>query len=175
MNISVRKAGPSDARRIAEIYNEGIKERSATFETELRTEKAMRKWLRDHDGHHPVLVATVESDSEIGNGTVVGWTSVTAYRPRACYSGVGEFSVYVKSGYSGKGIGKKLILSLVDEATKLGYWKLLSRIFTFNTASRGLCKKCGFREVGIYRKHGKLDGKWLDTVIVERLIPENID
>jgi phosphinothricin acetyltransferase len=63
---------------------------------------------------------------------------------------------------------------LVAEAERLGLWKLLSRIFLFNASSRALCRKHGFREVGIYEKHGKLDGQWLDVVIVERLIPANL-
>jgi phosphinothricin acetyltransferase len=64
--------------------------------------------------------------------------------------------------------------AIVSEINRSAYWKLVSRVFTFNDASRALCKACGFREVGIYEKHGQLDGRWLDVVIVERLIPENI-
>jgi len=64
--------------------------------------------------------------------------------------------------------------ALVEEAKRLGYWKLVSRVFLSNFASRNLCKSCGFREVGIYEKHAKLDGKWVDKVIVERLIHENL-
>jgi L-amino acid N-acyltransferase YncA len=140
----------------------------------------MRQWLIDHQNENqPVLVAVLTDDRDKSERTVektvVGWTSASTYRPRSCYSGIGEFSVYVRTAYRGRGIGEKLLLSLIDEARKLGYWKLLSRIFTFNVVSRELCKKCGFREAGIYEKHGKLDGKWLDTVIVERLIPENLD
>lgn len=132
----------------------------------------MRDWLIEHENkNQPVVVTVLKSNVN----EIVGWASASTYRPRNCYSGIGEFSIYVKDGYRERGIGEKLLLSLIDEARKRGYWKLVSRIFTFNTASRELCKKCGFREVGIYEKHGKLDGKWLDTVIVERLIPENIN
>jgi L-amino acid N-acyltransferase YncA len=131
----------------------------------------MVKWLADHDERHPVLAALMEG----APNEVIGWASISTYRPRHCYSGIGEFSIYVRKDRRGMGVGNSLVLSLIDEATKLGYWKLLSRIFTFNFARRELCKKCGFREVGIYEKHGRLDGKWLDTVIVERLIPLNIE
>jgi phosphinothricin acetyltransferase len=167
----------SDARAVAEIYNQAIRERVATFETDLRTERAMRDWLRERDERHPVLVAMAEPNPA---GTrprepILGWASIASYRPRACYDGVGEFSVYVRKGHRGAGTGKTLLLSLVDEARRLGYWKLVSRIFPFNAPSRELCRACGFREVGIYEKHGKLDGQWLDTLIVERLIPENLD
>jgi len=80
------------------------------------------------------------------NGRVVPWALVSSYRPRACYSGIGEFSIYVKEGFrgSGIGIGKKLLDELIEKSKELGYWKLLSRTFTFNVASRELCKKCDF-------------------------------
>ncbi len=166
--IAVRRASPADAGRVAEIYNHAIAERVATFETELRTEAAMETWIAAHGERHPVLVATEPA------GVVVAWASLSEYRPRICYSGVGEFSVYVAPEHRGRGIGAFVLETLIQEAARLGYWKLVSRVFTFNAASRELCRRCGFREVGIYEKHGKLDGKWLDTVIVERLIPENL-
>jgi L-amino acid N-acyltransferase YncA len=168
-DVAIRRAVPNDALSISQIYNEGIESREATFETELRDEATMRKWISDHDSRHPVLVATVG-----GSDLVVGWSSISTYRPRSCYDGVGEFSVYVRKDYQGRGIGRKLVFSLIDSARKLGYWKLVARIFDFNIASRNLCRSCGFREVGTYEKHGKLDGRWIDTVIVERLILENI-
>ncbi|HYC11993.1 MAG TPA: arsinothricin resistance N-acetyltransferase ArsN1 family A [Nitrososphaerales archaeon] len=168
--VLVRRAVTLDAPQIAEIYNQGIEEREATFETETRTGAEMRRWLLDHDWRHPVLVASVKGKPK----RIVGWASVSAYRARKCYSGVGEFSVYVRRGYRGKGIGKGLVSALIGESARVGYWKLLSRVFEFNKASRRLCKGCGFREVGVYEKHGKLDGKWIDVVIVERLIPKNL-
>jgi L-amino acid N-acyltransferase YncA len=171
--IVVRAAALPDAGQIAELYNQGIEARTATFETELRSEQAMSEWLIEHQNkRQPVLVAVLSDGNP--RSDIVGWASSSTYSPRSCYSGIGEFSIYVRNGYRGRGIGEKLLLSLIDEARKLGYWKLVSRIFTSNTASRRLCKKCGFREVGVYEKHGKLDGKWLDTAIVERLIPENL-
>ena len=172
--IEVRRAEPSDARSISEIYNRAIEERMATFETELRSETAMQTWIATLDDRHPILVAVLPGDSPSIPGAVVGWTSLAPYRTRACYAGIGEFSVYVARDHRGQGIGTRLLLSLVEEARRQGYWKLVSRIFPFNIASRGLCRNCGFREVGVYEKHGKLDGTWLDTVIVERLIPENL-
>jgi phosphinothricin acetyltransferase len=153
---------------VAAIYNHAIEERVATFETEPRSEIGMRQWIAGHDARHPILVAVAPQDA------VVGWASVSEYRPRSCYAGVGEFSVYVAHDQRGRGVGKVLLTGLVEEAGRLGYWKLVSRIFPFNVASRELCKRCGFREVGVYEKHGKLDGKWIDTVIVERLVPENL-
>jgi len=123
---------------------------------------------------HPMLVAVSGEDERVLDAAIVGWASISPYRPRSCYSGVGEFSIYVSKSCRGRGVGRRLMIALIEEARQLGYWKLVSRIFPFNVASRNLCRSCGFREVGIYEKHGKLDGKWVDTVIVERLIHENV-
>jgi phosphinothricin acetyltransferase len=122
--------------------------------------------LRDHD--YPLLVAV-----DIG-GEVIGWAALSSYRPRACYAGIAEFSIYLDREARGRGVGRTLLTALIDAAAARGFWKLVSRIFPFNTASRRVCAACGFREVGIYEKHGWLDGRWLDVVIVGSLIPENL-
>jgi L-amino acid N-acyltransferase YncA len=164
-DTTIRQASLADARRIADIYNIGIAERAATFETTPRTVADIAQRL-DADPRHVMLVAERAGD-------VVGWAGISSYRPRACYAGVGEFSIYLDPAARGQGLGRQLLTALIDQARSLGYWKLLSRIFPFNTASRALCRACGFREVGTYVRHAQLDGRWLDVVIVERLIPEN--
>ena len=166
MAITIRSAAADDASRIASIYNQGIADRGATFETEPRTAADIEAKLSAPDSY-PVLVALLD-------GVVVGWAGLSSYRPRACYAGIAEFSIYLDRTARGQGIGRQLLSALVDAARDRGCWKLVSRIFPFNNASRALCGSCGFREVGIYEKHGRLDGEWLDVVIVERLIPENL-
>ncbi|AMY10800.1 N-acyltransferase YncA [Luteitalea pratensis] len=116
---------------------------------------------------YPMLVAA-------SDGRVLGCASLSSYRPRDCYAGIAEFSIYLDRAARGRGTGRVLLMALIDAARERGFWKLVSRIFPFNTASRALCAACGFREVGIYEKHAPLDGRWLDVVIVERLIPENL-
>ncbi len=170
-DVQVRPATLDDAAAIAEIYNQGIRARIATFETEERTPDERRAWIANHDERHPLLVATIR---EAGAERVVGWASTDGYRTRACYAGIAEFSVYIHEGYRGRGVGVILLTALIAAAERAGLWKLLSRIFPENAASRTLCAKVGFREVGIYENHGKLDGVWKDTVIVERLIPTNL-
>jgi len=165
--IEIRSAVPTDAAAIAAIYNQGIAERSSTFETAPRTVSDIEQRLADL-ARYPLLVATDAA------GSVLGWAGLSGYRLRDCYAGIGEFSVYLDNAARGRGIGRQLLQALIDVARERGYWKLLSRIFLFNTASRALCRSVGFREVGIYEKHGRLEGRWLDVVIVERLIPENI-
>ena len=164
--LQVRLARAEDGAAVAEIYNQGIAERGATFETEPRSADDMARRIDEDPRHLPVLVAE-------DGGRVVGWASIGPYRPRACYAGVGEFSVYVDRSARGRGVGRTLVAQLISQAAARGYWKLLSRIFPGNAGSRGLCRALGFREVGVYEKHGRLDGRWTDVVIVERLIPEN--
>lgn len=81
-----------------------------------------------------------------------------------------EFSVYVTRGRRGQGVGHIAMEALIAAATDRGFWKLVSRIFPENAASRGLLRRVGFREVGVYRRHARLDGRWRDVIIVERLI-----
>jgi phosphinothricin acetyltransferase len=162
---TIREATERDAADIARIYNQGIDERGATFETSLRTSVDILTRLAEAD-RFPLLV--IED-----GGAVLGWASLSPYRPRACYAGIAEFSIYLDRDARGRGLGRRLLTALIDAARARGFWKLVSRIFPFNTASRALCRTCGFREVGVYEKHGCLDGRWMDVVIVERLIPEN--
>ena len=166
MSIVIRAAVTDDAAVIASIYNQGIADRSATFETEPRTAADIEAKLTAADGS-----ATLVAEAD---GEVIGWAGLSSYRPRACYAGIAEFSIYLDRAARGRGIGRQLLTALVDGARQRGFWKLVSRIFPFNAASRALCLACGFREVGTYEKHGRLDGQWLDVVIVERLIPENL-
>lgn len=162
---AIRPARESDAAAIAAIYNQGIEDRGATFETGLRTAGDIRAKLAGGD-RFPTLVAV---DGE----AVLGWAGLSAYRARDCYAGIAEFSIYLDRSARGRGVGRLLLTALIDAARERGFWKLVSRIFPFNAASRAVCRACGFREVGVYEKHARLDGRWLDVVIVERLIPEN--
>ena len=166
MSINIRAAAVDDAAAIADIYNQGIADRVATFETEPRSAADIQRRLQDTETF-PHLVA---EDA----GRVVGWAGLSQYRPRDCYAGIAEFSIYLDRVARGRGMGRPLLDALISAARERGYWKLVSRVFPTNTASRRLCRACGFREVGIYEKHGRLDGQWMDAVIVERLIPENL-
>ena len=165
MMLSARAAAPGDIPAIAQIYNEGIADRVGTFETRPRSADDVRAWF---DGVHPIVV--VEADG----GRIVAFASTSTYRTRDCYAGIAEFSVYASRAVRGQGAGRVAMRALIASAAQAGFWKLLSRIFIENTASRRLMASVGFREVGIYEKHGQLDGVWRDVVIVERLIPENL-
>jgi L-amino acid N-acyltransferase YncA len=161
--LKARLAEPRDATAIAEIYNQGIEDRIATFETEPRTAEAVEEMLRARVGRYPAVV--VEDGDRL-----VGFAWMSEYRPRVAYAGVGEFSVYVARVARGQGVGRIAMEALMTEAERRGFWKLVSRIFPENLASRRLCAALGFREVGVYRRHGQLEGRWMDCVIVERLL-----
>ena len=155
-----REASLEDAAAMAAVYNQGIEDRVGTFETRPRTPAEVAGWL---DGFHPAVV--VED-----GGEVIAFAATSAYRARECYQGVAEFSVYVARERRGRGAGRVALDALVQAAEEAGLWKLVSRIFVENTASRRLCQAAGFREVGVYERHGMLEGVWKDCVIVERLL-----
>src|SRR5262249_11396460 len=98
----------------------------------------------------------------------------SVYRPRPCYGGIAEFSVYVERAWRGRGAGRQTLQGLLQEAERAGFRKLVSRGFVENAASRALLRSQGFREVGGYEKYARLDGVWRDVVIVERLLPVNV-
>ena len=161
MIFTTRVAQISDAAAIAEIYNEGIADRIATFETEPRTPKQIERWF---DGRHPIVLVEGE------DGAVVAFASTSSYRDRACYAGIAEFSVYVARRHRGAGAGRAAMTALIDVAMNAGFWKLVSRIFPENAPSLALMAAMDFRVVGTYQRHGKLEGQWRDCVIVERLL-----
>ena len=163
--MTIRPATAADAEQVVAIYNHGIAERQATFETRPRTSEEVVDWL---DGRGPFLVAADDD-------RVLGFARVSAYSTREAYAGVGEHTVYVSPDARGRNVGFTLLDALAEAAEQAGYHKLTSRVFATNTASRALHHKAGFTEVGIQRRHAKLDGRWVDTVLVERLLGEARD
>ncbi|MCA1598444.1 MAG: arsinothricin resistance N-acetyltransferase ArsN1 [Chloroflexi bacterium] len=163
--VTTRLATRADAPSIAHIYNEGIAERVATFETTPRTDKQIMTQLVERGERYPTIV--VERD-----GRVIAWAAVSPYSARPCYAGIAEFSVYVDRDARGAGSGRAALERLIAECGERGFWKLVSRVFPENTASRALCRAVGFREVGVYKRHAMLDSAWRDCVIVERLLGE---
>jgi phosphinothricin acetyltransferase len=158
--VVLRRAQLGDLGRVAEIYNAGIAERVATFETSPRTIEDISGWIEDRQ---PFIVA-------IDNDEVIGWARAGAYSDRCVYQGVGEHAVYVDPSARGRGLGRALLVELCVESERHGLYKLTSRVFTDNEPSRAAHRAAGFEEVGIQRRHGTLDGAWKDCVLVERLL-----
>jgi L-amino acid N-acyltransferase YncA len=161
--LRARLARSPNAPAIADIYNQGIEERIATFETAPRSEADVEAQLAEKGDRYPTVV--VERAERI-----VAWATAGTYRARPAYAGVAEHSVYVARDARGIGAGRLALDALAREYAARGFWKLVSRIFPENAASLALHKRAGFRVVGVYRRHGRLEGEWRDCVIVEKLL-----
>jgi len=161
--VAVRLASSDDAQAICDIYNEGIEDRVATLETRLRTGAEQRAWLESRDERHPVVVA--ERD-----GQVVGWGSLNVFNPRPAYDHVADFSVYVMRTARATGVGGGLLDYLIVIARDIGYHKMVLAAFGWNSAGIALYERSGFRRVGVYREQGLLNGRWVDTLVMEKLL-----
>jgi phosphinothricin acetyltransferase len=161
--LTVREATPADAPAICRIYNQGIQDRVATLETEERTPEERAAWLAARGPRHPVIVVEAA-------GAVVGWGSLNVFNPRRAYDHVADFSLYVERAWRGRGVGGRLLDALVTRARSLGYHKLVLSAFPWNEAGMAVYRRAGFREVGIYREQGQLDGKWVDTIVMEKIL-----
>jgi L-amino acid N-acyltransferase YncA len=153
----------ADVDAICAIHNQGIVDRIATLDTTLRTPDDSRIWLSERGPRHPVLVA-------VADGLVVGWASLNRFNPRPAYDYVADFSVYVERAWRGKGVGRQLLDHLIERARKAGYHKMALAAMANNTAGLALYTRTGFTHVGIYHEQGQLDGKWVDVVIMEKLL-----
>lgn len=163
--VTVRRAAAGDGAAVARIYNEGIEDRVATFETQPRAASLMEERIAAGE---PMVVA--ERD-----GAVVGFASCLPYSDRCAYAHIAEYTVYVARDARGARVGTALMDRLIADAEARGVRKLVSRIFTTNAASRALARRHGFREVGVHRRHGRLDGEWRDVVVVELLLGDAAD
>jgi L-amino acid N-acyltransferase YncA len=165
-SLRIRPADESDAAAIVAIYNEGIREREATFETELR--QAGDFSARTASDRYPLLVAEVDEQ-------LVGWAGVGPYSDRQAYAGIAELSVYVANAARGHGVGTALCNQIADEAERRGFYKLLGKVFPSNVPCIRLVSRCGFREVGLHHRHGRLDGQWREVLLVERLLGDALN
>ena len=199
----LRLAVAADAQAICRIYNQGIEDRVATLETELRTPDERRQWLATRAARHPVIVAELDDGlsaeteparivvagpmrpawtegglREARAGSVsadnpsgaIGWASLNVFNAREAYRFVADISVYVERGWRGKGVGRVLLEKLTGLGRVHGYHKLVLSAFPGNAAGMALYTKSGFRTVGIYHEQGQLDGKWVDTIVMEKLL-----
>jgi L-amino acid N-acyltransferase YncA len=161
--IAVRFASLDDAPAICTIYNQGIEDRLATLETELRDPDERRRWLGSRGPRHPVVVA--ESGTQ-----VVAWASLNSFNPRQCYDHVADISVYVERSWRGKGVGRMLLARLLELGRRVGFHKLVLACFPTNKPGVALYERMGFIPVGVYREQGLLDGQWVDVLIMEHLL-----
>jgi L-amino acid N-acyltransferase YncA len=163
MTVTIRDATWADVDAICAIHNQGIADRIATLDTTERAPADTRTWLADRGPRHPVVVA-------VRGGAVVGWASLNRFNPRPAYDLVADFSVYVERGARGQGVGRQLLDRLIALARTHGYHKMVLAAMAFNDAGLALYTRAGFTRVGVYREQGRLDGRWVDVVIMEKLL-----
>ncbi len=161
--MQVRLATLADAEAIRTIYNREVTGSTVTFDLVPRSLDDQRSWLAAHAGAHPAVVA------EVG-GRIVGFGSLSPYRDRPAYATTVEDSVYVDTDWRGKGVGKAVLAELVRLAGLHGFHSVMARIVDGHEASIALHRACGFELVGIEREVGRKFGRWLDVVVMERLL-----
>lgn len=159
----VRTAKETDLLSILNIYNEGIEDRIATLEEDIKDSVYIKEWFFNRDNKYEVIVAEIEN-------TIVGWASLNPYSHRCAYAGVADISVYIQRENRGKGIGKSLLKELENRARQVNFHKLVLFTFPFNKAGQGLYNSVGFREVGIFHEQGKLDDKYVDVMAMEKTL-----
>ena len=157
MRFLIEEMKDEDWERVRSIYAEGIAGGNATFDTQVPDRD---EWDRNH--LRKCRLVARES------GRVVGWAALSPISDRCAYSGVAEVSIYVAISVRCEGIGKALLRALIDASERAGFWTLQSGVFPENKASVALHKTCGFREVGLRQRIGRLDGVWKDVVLMER-------
>jgi phosphinothricin acetyltransferase len=163
--LRIRPARWPDLPMIRDIRNQGIADRVATLDAEPHSPQETHRWFSTHGPRHPVLVAEAA-------GRVVGWASLNLFNPRKAYQYVADLSVYIDRQQRGKGLGGRLLEAIIGLARALDYHKIVLSAFPFNTAGIRLYERHGFTTVGIYKEMGKLDGRWVDTIIMEKLLNE---
>ena len=162
----VRNATAADLDAIGRIYNEGIEDRIATLDVDPKTAGDMAAWWSVHHGRFVVLVAQNAADE------IVGWASLNPYSNRCAYDGVADLSVYVARAARGTGVGSALLRALEKTAKANDFHKIVLFTFTFNAGGQALYRKSGFREVGTFHEMGKLEGRFVDVMAMEKtLVP----
>jgi phosphinothricin acetyltransferase len=158
--VSIRRAEPGDAARIAEIYNEALEDRVATFETRPATRERAERWISED-----LVIALDTGDS------IAGWAKAGPYTEQHhYYEGVREATLYVARESRRDGAGSALLEELATQAATDGAHKLVGKIFTSNGPSIALVRRLGWRQVGTHLRHGALDGEWKDVLVVEKLL-----
>lgn len=175
--VDVRRATRADLQRITEIYNQAILHTTATFDTDPKTTEQMEQWFGHHDDEHPVTVATVRHRApralpDADRQTVIGWASISAWSDRCAYSRTAELSLYVDEQFHGRGAGRALFERMLDDAPKLGFHTLISRIAGENDVSIHLHERFGFEHIGTMREVGMKFGRLLDVHLYQLIFAD---
>jgi L-amino acid N-acyltransferase YncA len=161
--VQIRESHPGDVPAIRAIYNEGIADRVATLDESPKSEADMAEWWAAHGGRYTALVAQRDDD-------VVGWTALNSYSHRCAHSGVADLSVYVARHARGTGVGTALLCSINDYARENGFHKIVLFALALNAVGLRLYAKLGYRNVGVFAEHGRLDGRFVDVIAMEKIV-----
>ena len=161
--IGLRDATAADVPSICSIHNQGIEDRVATLDVDPHTLDEQIEWFRRHGARHPVIVAESAGD-------IIGWASLNRFSARSAYRFVADLSVYAERQWRGKGVGTLLLREIEARAHTLGYHKIVLAAFPFNQAGMRLYERFGFRTVGTYHEQGLIDGRWADTIVMEKVL-----
>lgn len=162
--VSIRVATIDDAEAIRSIYNVEVTTSTVTFDLEPRSIGTQRAWLAARSGAHSAIVA-------VDAGDVVGFASLSPWKDRPAYRTSVEDSVYVHREHQGRGVGRLLLTRLLEVANESGFHAVFGRIVGGHEASIALHQALGFEVIGVEREVGRKFGKWLDVVVVEKLVP----
>jgi phosphinothricin acetyltransferase len=165
--LTVRPAELRDVTDIARIYLQARQDNLATFENFLLTDEERARWVSEHTGKYPLLVAEL-------NGWILGWAALSPYLVRPSADGIAELLIYIDRDYRRHGVGRELMHAVLTLAESVGHFKLVGRFLAHNDAGRRLCRMTGWREVGVHVNHTKVGGHWHDVAVVEYLIPKNL-
>jgi phosphinothricin acetyltransferase len=163
LGLTLRSATASDIESIRRIYNEGIEDRGATLDSDPKSAHDMNEWWAQHDGRYAVLAA-------VENNGVVGWASLNRFSHRCAHSSIADLSVYVSRPHRGRGIGSALLRELEQRAKEAGFHKIVLHALDRNELGKNLYRKSGFREVGVFKEHGMLDGRYEDVIAMEKIL-----
>lgn len=167
-NLTIRKAGLADAQAIRKIFNQGIEDGLATLETREQSLEDINNWMIDRDPRYMILLAEDEKQD------LTGYLSLNKFNFKSAYGGVADLSIYIERSHRGQGIGKLLLEKAAQEAKKEGFYKLILNVLSCNQGAFNFYKKMGYSQAGIYKKQGMLKGQWVDAIIMELHLEENI-
>lgn len=167
--MELRLARPSDAEAIRAIYNMQVTTSTNVFDLVPRSLADQRQWLAEHAGAHPCVVA-VTAGGAPASDEVIGFGSLSPYRSRPAYSTTVEDSVYVHQDHQGRGVGRAVLAELVGLGASHGFHAMIGRIVGHNQASIAMHRSVGFEQVGVEAEVGRKFGRWLDVVVMQRLL-----
>jgi phosphinothricin acetyltransferase len=151
-----------DLPAITKIYNEAIIKTNATFDTKIKTINEQKEWFKNHGSNNPILVGVLD-------GFIVGFSALSMWSDRCAYSKTAEISLYIMEEYQKKGIGKKLMETIINEGKKSGLHTIIARITEGNEISIRLHESFGFEHIGVMREVGEKFGKRLDVFLMQKI------